>query len=131
MASDISVDADLFASSIEGIFGDTRRACTGALDEAIVEGSRESAKLWRSGAREKFAGRGRYAKSIRTKVKRGGDSPEAVVYSTMPGLPHLLEKGHATIGGGRVAGREHVAPAAERGFEVAFRAARDRLDVGL
>ena len=131
MASDLSIDADLFASSLEGIFGDVRRACTGALDDAVREGSKESAKLWREGAREKFAGRGKYAKSIRTKVRRQGDSPVAVVYSTMPGLPHLLEKGHATIGGGRVAGREHIAPAAEKGFETAFKAARDSLEVGL
>lgn len=131
MASDIPVDADLFASSLEDIFGDVRRACTGALDDALRAGSKESAKLWREGAREKFAGRGKYAKSIRTKVRRQGDSPVAVVYSTMPGLPHLLEKGHATIGGGRVAGREHIAPAAERGFETAFKAAEDRLEVGL
>ena len=131
MASDLPIDADAFASSLEAIFGDVRRACTGALDDAVRAGSKESAKLWREGAREKFAGRGKYAKSIRTKVRRQGDSPVAVVYSTMPGLPHLLEKGHATIGGGRVAGREHIAPAAERGFETAFKAAEDRLEVGL
>lgn len=38
---------------------------------------------------------------------------EAVIYSKMPGLPHLLEYGHALRQGGRVQGRAHIKPVEE------------------
>lgn len=131
MAADIEVDADLFASALEDIFMDARTAATEAGQEGVRAGAKASAKAWRKNAAAKFGGTGKYAKSVRSKVDRTGDEPQATVYSTMPGLPHLLEKGHATLAGNRVAGREHVAPAAEEGFKVAYETAQKVLEEGL
>lgn len=62
---------------------------------------------------------GKYAKSWRTKTtKETANALEVTVYSpTRYMLAHLLEHGHAKRGGGRVAGRLHIAPAEEKGEE--------------
>lgn len=61
---------------------------------------------------------GRYARSIRHHMlMQGGRTPEGEIGSaSMPGLAHLLEKGHASIGGGYVPAYEHISPAADDAF---------------
>ncbi len=61
---------------------------------------------------------GKYAGSWTTKKTReSSDALEITVYSRKPGLPHLLEHGHAKRGGGRVAARPHIAAAEQHGIE--------------
>lgn len=59
---------------------------------------------------------GTYAKSWSVKkTKETFNTLEVAVYSrTRYQLAHLLEFGHAKRGGGRVAGKSHIAPAEEK-----------------
>lgn len=63
---------------------------------------------------------GRYKKSWTTKkVKENSHSLEITVHSKdRYQIAHLLEKGHAKRGGGRVAAIPHIAPAEENGADL-------------
>lgn len=62
---------------------------------------------------------GKYAKSWRSKTtKENSSSVEVTVYSpTRYMLAHLLEHGHAKRGGGRMAGKPHIAPAEQKAIQ--------------
>ena len=65
--------------------------------------------------------RGEYAAGWRVKVafESPNDIRMVIHNAKMPGLPHLLENGHAKVNGGRVAGIPHIKPAelnAEKNF---------------
>ena len=63
---------------------------------------------------------GAYAKSWAVKkTKENSHSLEMTVHSkNRYQLAHLLEKGHAKRGGGRVAGKAHISPAEENGVQL-------------
>ena len=61
---------------------------------------------------------GVYAKSWKVKKTNESSSKlEVTVHSSKPGLPHLLEHGHAKRNGGRTAALQHIAPAEALGIE--------------
>ena len=63
---------------------------------------------------------GKYAKSWATKkTGENSHSLEMIVHSkNRYQLAHLLERGHAKRGGGRVSGKPHIAPAEENGVQL-------------
>ena len=80
------------------------------LDEITKEVGKKGAKALRSSSKGSFGGSGKYARRWTYEVEEGRLSTTVTLYNRTPGLPHLLENGHAKRGGGRVAGRSHIAP---------------------
>ena len=71
-----------------------------------------------------------YRRSWRIKLDRkDGEITGGVVYSTQPQLTHLLEHGHAKVGGkgGRTRAFPHIAPAQEHAVETAERLIKEGL----
>lgn len=113
-AERILYDGDGFAAALGDILMDVSLACDRALEHGVREGCKLGRSEWRDNAPVRT---GDYAKSIRYNVRQGENGPVGHVYSTKPGLPHLLEFGHAKIGGGSTVAKPHVADAAKEAFE--------------
>lgn len=81
---------------------------------AIEKVAKEGVKKLKSTSPKSGKSKRKYANGWRAKseVKRFG--AESIVYNaTKPGLTHLLEHGHAKVGGGRVAAIPHIQPVDE------------------
>lgn len=84
-------------------------------EEAVKAVTKKGVKAVKSAAKSTFGGEGDYAKGWTSQVETGRFSAQGVIYNKdVPGLPHLLENGHAKRGGGRVPGRVHIAPVEEK-----------------
>lgn len=112
------VDVDRFGAELTQILGRLEDSVEDKMPDAVREGAKVGRREWRANAPVRT---GAYRKSISYRVKgRGAEVNAEVGSATMPGLVHLLEKGHARVGGGRVAAIPHVAPAADEAFKVTY-----------
>ena len=90
-------------------------------DEAMKKAVRKTAKSVKDEISANAPKRtGAYSKSwTAKKTKENSHSLEMAVHSkNRYQLAHLIEKGHAKRGGGRVSGKPHIAPAEEKGIQL-------------
>lgn len=127
MPRNLTVPEDRFAAGLEELLADIppemRRGVGKAVKTAIREAKNETKANW--AAARKGKGNGTYGGGFSYRTKNiGSDTPSAEMGNERyPGLPHLLEKGHRTIGGmyggdGFVPGNEHMAPAYDVAVEL-------------
>jgi hypothetical protein len=108
------VEEDEFAAAMSEIFGDI----VDASDEAVFQCVHDALELGRDEWRRGAKGYGwKYGRHVTYRALRQKHGTEGHIYSRKPGLPHLLEKGHAKIGGGRTQAYPHVKPAADYAFK--------------
>lgn len=69
----------------------------------------------------------KYAKGWKVSTIDERLSFSSIIHNASPGLPHLLEHGHAKRGGGRVEGREHIKPVEEEIVEEFEKAVKNDL----
>ena len=111
MAAQIRTPIERLDTAINKILTDYAEEVAQNVDEVTVKVAQAGATALRASSRQTFGGSGRYAGGWTTTVQRDRSGVSAVIHNAAaPGLPHLLEHGHANRGGGRTPGRSHIAP---------------------
>lgn len=109
------VPVDRLAAEVEKILQDYGEDVQQNLNEITSAMAKKGAQTLRSQSRGAVKSRtGKYAKGWASQTETGRFSAQGTIYNkSVPGLPHLLENGHANRGGGRTPGREHIKPVEE------------------
>lgn len=106
MSKRVSIDS--FTGELVDIMQEYTKEVEEGLEDAKEEVAKEGAMVLKSTSPKKY---GKYAKGWRAKkVGKAWVIHNATRYQ----IAHLLEKGHAKVNGGRVAGRPHIAPVEEQ-----------------
>ena len=96
---------------IEAILSEYNEEVQAKVNDAIQSVSKEAVKKLRSDSPKE---EGEYAKGWTSKIEKSHGSVSATIYNkAKPGLAHLLENGHAKVGGGRVSPKTHIKPVEE------------------
>lgn len=102
---------DKLASDIEAILDDYAEDVKDNLSDITEAIGKKGVQALRGQSRSSFGGTGKYASGWKAKVEKGRLDTTVTLYnSKVPGLPHLLEFGHAKRGGGRTSGTAHIEP---------------------
>lgn len=118
--ADVNVGMDRFGATLEELLGSIDPKVKQGMLRAVrkaAQAGRKSVKRNIPEAGIRSSKNGRYIKGWTYRVRSTQEGPQAVIGNRdVPGLAHLLEKGHARVGGGRVQAFPHIADAADETF---------------
>lgn len=102
--------ADRLSAEIKKVLSEYGDGVASNISEVVKKVARSGAKALRAESKSKFPnGSGAYAKGWKSSLDTKKRTAQGTIYNAdLPGLPHLLEYGHANRGGGRTPGRVHI-----------------------
>lgn len=116
MASKVTLEN--FSAEILKILDSYSDDVSANVSEITKKVGQKGAQLLRNESRSAFNRTGEYAKGWTAKTEQGRLYTTVTIYNRKPGMPHLLEHGHAIVSGGRQVGyydgKEHIAPVEEK-----------------
>lgn len=120
-----SCTVDNFAATIGHMLTKVDNEVVSGTDKVVRKGAQKARKYTVDKANDQKWHKGvtnnRYVSGWSYKVRGRGRMVEAEIGNrNTPGLPHLLEFGHAKVGGGRTTVYRHVEPAAEQAFDYTY-----------
>lgn len=123
MASRRKITLDTFSTELKKILDEYADEVTENVQEVTKKVARKGAQAVKSESLNAFKDvhlkKGRYGTGWTSTVETGRLSAQGIIYNKKyPGLPHLLEHGHAMRGGGRVPGKAHIAPVEKKIVEM-------------
>lgn len=119
---------DKLADTINRVLSEYSDEVSTHTTEAVKDVTKAAANAVKANSRASFGGTGKYARGWTSTIETGRLSAQGVVYNKdVPGLPHLLEHGHAKRGGGHTNGVEHIAPVEKQVVEQFYREVESKL----
>ena len=104
------VTIDNLAKVVDDILDEYAGEVQKNMDEITARVGKAGVQALRSESKAKFGGTGKYARGWTSETEHTRFGAIVTIYNKTPGLPHLLEHGHAKRNGGRVSGRVHISP---------------------
>lgn len=106
------IKPEMLSDEIMKMMDEFKAATDNDVEASVGLVSKETKKMVISASPRRY---GDYSKGWSVKKEKQGKGKTSVTVHNRkkPGLTHLLEKGHAKRGGGRVSGRPHIKPAEE------------------
>ena len=112
MSEKIKIKPEQLEQAVSSILSEYKESISTKVKKAVDDAGKEAVDQLKRTSPRRVEGSKGYYKSWRKRVtKETADVKEVTVYSTQPGLPHLLEHGHALRNGGRTRAFPHIAPA--------------------